>query len=164
MDTIILSTGHKYGHNLKEIKGFFGPWRFLSNFHYFPVELDGVVYKTNEHAYQAAKTVIPEEREKIRLADKPIEARRRGQLVTFRSGWEDIKLATMHDLNCQKYADQKLGTMLLESGDAYLEETNHWGDVFWGVCGGVGENHLGRILMTIRLHLKQINQFSFVSF
>ena len=31
-----------------------------------------------------------------------------------------------------------------------LIEGNEWGDTFWGTCDGIGENHLGKILMRIR--------------
>ena len=31
-----------------------------------------------------------------------------------------------------------------------IVEENTWGDTFWGVCKGVGENHLGKLLMEIR--------------
>jgi predicted NAD-dependent protein-ADP-ribosyltransferase YbiA (DUF1768 family) len=31
-----------------------------------------------------------------------------------------------------------------------LIEENTWGDTFWGICKGQGENHLGRLLMQIR--------------
>ena len=31
--------------------------------------------------------------------------------------------------------------------DRYIEETNHWSDIFWSVDG---ENNLGKILMGIR--------------
>lgn len=43
---------------------------------------------------------------------------------------------------------------LLRTGDAYLEETNNWGDKFWGVCDGEGENHLGKIIMKVRGAIK----------
>ena len=33
------------------------------------------------------------------------------------------------------------------------EETNHWNDTYWGVCNGVGQNMLGRMLMFIRDNL-----------
>ena len=39
---------------------------------------------------------------------------------------------------------------LKDTGDAILIEGNTWGDRIWGVCNGVGENRLGRILMQIR--------------
>lgn len=31
-----------------------------------------------------------------------------------------------------------------------IVEENSWRDTYWGVCKGVGENHLGKILMKIR--------------
>jgi hypothetical protein len=43
--------------------------------------------------------------------------------------------------------------MLLLTGDEELIEGNFWGDVFWGVCNGVGKNHLGKILMEVRSEL-----------
>ncbi len=43
-----------------------------------------------------------------------------------------------------------LSEMLEATGDAELIEGNHWGDTFWGVCNGVGQNNLGKLLMAIR--------------
>jgi predicted NAD-dependent protein-ADP-ribosyltransferase YbiA (DUF1768 family) len=43
---------------------------------------------------------------------------------------------------------------LRETGDQQLIEGNYWGDTFWGVCDGVGTNHLGRLLMEIRAELQ----------
>ena len=37
-------------------------------------------------------------------------------------------------------------------------EGNTWGDIYWGVCDGIGENNLGKLLMEIRQNL--INQDS----
>jgi hypothetical protein len=49
--------------------------------------------------------------------------------------------------------------MLLSTGDMELTESNWWHDNFWGVCTcnkcKDGENNLGKILMDIRLNLKQ---------
>jgi predicted NAD-dependent protein-ADP-ribosyltransferase YbiA (DUF1768 family) len=42
---------------------------------------------------------------------------------------------------------------LLATGKRYLEETNWWNDVTWGVCKEVGQNLLGEILMDTRAHL-----------
>lgn len=42
-------------HNQDEIKGFFGEYRFLSNFWPAKVFLDGEEYPSVENAYQAAK-------------------------------------------------------------------------------------------------------------
>ena len=31
-----------------------------------------------------------------------------------------------------------------------ISEENTWGDTFWGICEGKGENNLGKILMEVR--------------
>jgi N-glycosidase YbiA len=140
------------------ILGFFGPYRFLSNFHFVNVEYDGMVYRTTEHAYQAAKTFDIEARERIQRMTAPRDARAAGQLVKYRDDWEQIKDDVMYDLTCQKYAYDPLRSMLLETSDAYLEETNTWGDRYWGVCQGTGQNKLGKILMKVRSDLRAIQE------
>uniref|UniRef100_UPI00345E83CD NADAR domain-containing protein n=1 Tax=uncultured Duncaniella sp. TaxID=2768039 RepID=UPI00345E83CD len=47
-----------------------------------------------------------------------------------------------------------LAEKLIATGDAELVEGNYWHDTVWGVCDGVGENHLGKILMRVREELK----------
>jgi predicted NAD-dependent protein-ADP-ribosyltransferase YbiA (DUF1768 family) len=49
-----------------------------------------------------------------------------------------------------KFTIPEMKDKLMATGDAYLEETNTWDDVYWGVCNGVGKNMLGRMLMYIR--------------
>lgn len=132
------------------IDSFSGQWRPLSNFWYAPVVYDGVVYPTNEHAFQAAKTLSTEERKYVLRAESPSAAKIRGRQVTMRPNWEEIKIEVMFNLNRQKYRNPELCTLLLSTGDASLIEGNHWGDTFWGVCNGVGKNYLGKILMSIR--------------
>jgi hypothetical protein len=50
----------------------------------------------------------------------------------------------------KRFQNAALNTLLQETQNKYLEETNHWNDTFWGVCNGIGENRLGKILMEIR--------------
>ena len=50
----------------------------------------------------------------------------------------------------KRFQNAALNTLLQETQNKYLEETNHWNDTFWGVCNGIGENMLGKILMEIR--------------
>jgi predicted NAD-dependent protein-ADP-ribosyltransferase YbiA (DUF1768 family) len=45
--------------------------------------------------------------------------------------------------------------MLLATDEADLVEGNHWNDTFWGVCRGVGQNWLGRILMDERASIRE---------
>ena len=60
----------------------------------------------------------------------------------------------MRGLVRQKFTNHShLTEMLLLTAPHELEETNHWGDVFWGVCDGEGENWLGKILMEVRSEL-----------
>lgn len=66
------------------------------------------------------------------------------------------KIAVMTDLVSQKFANSPaLKEMLLATGDAELEEGNHWGIVSGVFAAGIGQNHLGKILMRLRDKLKQ---------
>jgi predicted NAD-dependent protein-ADP-ribosyltransferase YbiA (DUF1768 family) len=67
--------------------------------------------------------------------------------------WNSKKYDIMYDILLDKFTrNSLLGKMLKETGDKYIEETNHWFDVWWGVDykTGIGENNLGKILMGIR--------------
>lgn len=135
---------------------FRGNYRFLSNFWPAEVVYGEMVFPTVEHAYQAAKTFNLEHREQIRQAVTPGEAKRLGKLVSIRSSWEYDKLAVMRSLVGQKFRKHpSLRRMLLETGNEELIEINTWGDRFWGVSKGEGENHLGKILMRVRQDLRE---------
>jgi ribA/ribD-fused uncharacterized protein len=126
------------------------PYEFLSNFHPATVRLDGVEYRSVEHAYQAAKTLDPSEREHVRSAPTPAMAKERGQGVTMRPDWNDCKVAVMRHLLEQKFSDPVLRARLAATGPLELIEGNTWGDRFWGVYEGQGQNWLGRLLMELR--------------
>lgn len=132
------------------ITSFHGPYRFLSNFYPAPVMLDGFVYPTVEHAFQAAKTTDPAMRWHFLRAQTPGDAKRLGRQITLRNDWESIKLQIMMDLVWLKFQEPSLAARLVETAGRDLVEGNHWNDTFWGVCNGVGTNWLGLILMTVR--------------
>lgn len=141
-------------HDDKNVKGFFGPFRWLSNFHLCPVQFEGHVYPATENAYMAAKTLDLEARKPL-LTMAPFQAKAYGRTVALREDWEQVKLDIMYQLNKQKFEwHPELRAALLATGDKYIEETNWWGDRIWGVCTGTGENHLGKILMRIREELR----------
>ena len=119
------------------------------------LKLDGVEYPTVEHAYQAAKTVDPQERLQFQGDITAGQAKLAGRHVTLRPDWEEVKIDVMRDLSRQKYEDAIYAAFLLDTGDLYIEETNSWGDTFWGVCEGKGQNVLGNILMGIRTDLRK---------
>ena len=133
---------------------------FLSNFSPAVVQYRGVKYRTVEHAYQAAKTLVFAERVQIQKAFSPNLAKKlggpphKGGIVTKRPNWEQIKLDVMLYLLRQKFSNPDLKSKLLGTADEELVEGNKWHDTFWGVCNGVGSNHLGRLLMQVRQELK----------
>jgi len=142
------------------IDSFDGEFRWLSNFSPHSVRLNitpnsHMIVPTVEHAFQASKTRITVERIAIAQATTPGRAKRAGRKVALRADWEDVKLAVMEELVQDKFdRHPDIRQKLIETGDVPLEEGNHWGDTFWGVCNGVGLNHLGRILMTVRRDLQ----------
>lgn len=131
------------------IEEFQGQYRFLSNFVPASVMLDGVKYATVEHAFQAAKTLDLKERELFQNIN-PAEAKKRGKQVKIREDWEQVKISVMRDLLVQKFSKPTYQSKLLATKGQQLIEGNYWGDVFWGVCRGEGQNHLGKLLMEIR--------------
>lgn len=132
------------------IDSFQGEYRWLSNFWPALVIFDGDYYPTVEHAYQAAKTTDRSARIRIHRAETPGLAKKLGRGLAMRPDWDTFKLEVMLILLRQKFTDPELRRKLLETGDRELIEGNTWGDRFWGVCGGTGENHLGKILMHVR--------------
>ena len=156
---IIAATGHRpdklggYGNEGgdRDITRFQGTP--LSNFAPCEVTLDGIPYPSVEAAYQAAKTLLPEERQKILAATTPAEAKRLGKTVTLRPDWDEVKVQVMQDLLEQKFQQPKYRDFLLSTGRGNLVEENGWGDVFWGTVNGVGQNQLGLLLMSIRSRL-----------
>lgn len=140
---------------MKVIDGFQDRYRFLSNFWAVKIKFEGHVYPSVEHAYQAAKTLDEEKRKEIREARTPGEAKRLGRTVELRPEWEDIRVSLMKKFLWDKFCDPILAGKLLDTGDALLVEGNTWGDTFWGVCKGKGENQLGKLLMNVREELKK---------
>lgn len=133
-----------------DILEFTGDNRWLSNFYSIDVYLDNIIYPSTEHAYQAAKTVDRAQRKMIREAPTFRAAKALGYKVTLRSDWEAVKLDVMYQLLKQKFSYKALRDKLVNTGTGKLVEGNSWGDRYWGVCDGVGQNHLGKLLMRIR--------------
>jgi len=149
-------------HNKDEIRGFFGEYRFLSNFWPAEVYLDEEKYTSVENAYQAAK-YIKENRDYFKTCS-PSEAKKfTDDNLIYKyteKEWNNKKYQIMKDLLVLKFdktLNPDLYKKLKETGNKYLEETNYWGDVYWGVNKsdvserGVGENNLGKLLMELRL-------------
>lgn len=136
---------------METIDSFKGANRWLSNFWPSWVRYGGIDYPSVENAYQAAK-FQPMHREKF-ITCTAAEAKRYGKNAFLDTTWHLVKYSIMKELVKQKFNDEDLAKLLISTGDTELIEGNTWGDTFWGVCKGKGENNLGRILMDIRKDL-----------
>lgn len=135
------------------IEQFRGENAWLSNFADVPIIIDGISYKSVEHAYIASKSNSPEWKE---LCSSGIYSA--GQLKRVWSdsdlidNWHDIKYGIMKDLLIQKYTQEPFKTKLINTGDTHIQEGNYWNDKYWGVClkTNEGKNILGNLIMEIR--------------
>lgn len=145
------------------IVSFSGKYRFLSNFYPCRIVFDGTAYPSVEHAYVASKTLDSKKRKEILELTLPGEVKKLGRKIKLRPSWDTLRLHYMRDFVTQKFqGDTQLANLLMDTYpttllmDTYpttLIEGNHWGhwgDTFWGVYNGEGQNHLGKILMDVR--------------
>ncbi|MEK5501600.1 NADAR family protein [Bacillus sp. FSL M8-0168] len=137
------------------IDEFKGKHYFLSNFYSAPVMYQGITYQNNEAAFQAMK--ITDKSIHLEFSELPPNlAKRKGRRVKLRPEWEEVKETFMYEIVKAKFEqNDHLKNKLLQTGESILIEGNTWGDKIWGVCNGVGENKLGKILMKVRNELKR---------
>jgi ribA/ribD-fused uncharacterized protein len=130
----------------------------FSNFARFPIEIDGVVWPSTEHYYQAQKFTDPKLQTTIRQAEKPPIAKSLGDKnkAHIRADWESVKDEVMERAVRRKFElHPELRELLLSTGDEELQEAAPT-DYYWGVGrDGNGQNKLGLILMRIRAELKR---------
>lgn len=137
------------------INKFRGRYYFLSNFYPCRVVIGGLAYPSSEHAYQASKSCRAEIKAEIATLKTPGKAKRAGRSIELKSDWDSTRVQTMKHIVTQKFIQNPyLLRELVATGEEELIEGNNWGDRFWGVCSGIGENNLGKILMQIRCELK----------
>ena len=130
--------------------------RFLSNFSKHPVEIDGKIYETSEHYFQAAKffKTDPEWAEKVAAVKGPAMSARMGRSREHKidEDWDkgsSIAFMTIA-LVAKIKQNQEVMDQLMATGDGYIVERADW-DSIWGdgpeLCG---ENRLGRLWIHVR--------------
>ncbi len=131
---------------------------YLSNFSSFAVEIDGEVWSTAEHAYQAAKFYATDLRKEVLFARSAHDAKKIAckHDLRKRPDWEDEKSGLMLRILWQKFDQHEyVREKLLETRDAVLIENSpkdsYWG---WGP-DGAGKNMLGKIWMQIRAQARE---------
>ena len=130
----------------------------FSNFAPYPIELDGKVWPTSEHYFQAQKFAGTEFEEEIRREGSPMIAARMGRDrgKPLRDDWERVKDEVMRRAVLAKFTQHEgPRKILLGTGDAELVEHTR-NDSYWGDGGdGRGRNMLGRILVEVREELRR---------
>jgi ribA/ribD-fused uncharacterized protein len=129
---------------------FIGRLAFCSNFYYSPLTFRHIVYPTAEHAYQATKMVRQRDRDEVARQLTPYMAKQRARAGMMHPEWDGVKLAVMHAILRAKFDTYAMHRKLVATGTEELVEHNTWGDTYWGMCRGMGQNHLGRLLMQVR--------------
>ncbi|XZE36353.1 NADAR family protein [Pirellulaceae bacterium SH501] len=129
----------------------------FSNFASFPIELDGKIWPSSEHYFQAQKFVGTEHEEAIRSEESPMKAAKMGRERNrpLRSDWEAVKNDIMRRAIHAKFTQhEQLRHLLINTGDAVLVEHTK-NDSYWGDGGdGTGMNMLGQMLMETRDQLR----------
>ncbi|WP_432463465.1 GTP cyclohydrolase II RibA [Agarivorans sp. QJM3NY_33] len=133
------------------------PWGELSNFSKHSIFLKNKIWPTVEHYYQAQKFSDTENEELIRRAATPTLAKQLSRNISaslIRQGWPSIKQEIMLEGLRAKFSQHPdLRELLLSSGDQLIAEHTE-NDPYWGDAGdGSGANHLGRLLMKLRIEL-----------
>ncbi|OOE64886.1 hypothetical protein BZG20_13760 [Salinivibrio sp. IB868] len=130
------------------------PWGEFSNFSRHPVFIDGVIWPTTEHYYQAQKFQSKKHREQIRCAASPMLAKSIAHqlLEQFgRTDWVKVRDSFMLTALRTKFSQHPdLADKLRNTGARLLVELTK-NDEYWGDPGdGSGQNRLGQLLMQVR--------------
>ncbi|KHG42965.1 MULTISPECIES: NADAR family protein [Aphanizomenonaceae] len=136
------------------------PYGCFSNFSPHGIDVEGTYWPTVEHYYQGQKFVGSPDAPIIPLifaAPTPEEAAALGRCPSrrLRPDWELVKTQVMRRAVFKKFITHPdIREILLITGDEMLIE-NSPTDYFWG-CGAnhTGENHLGKILMSVRAEIR----------
>lgn len=74
-----------------------GAYGEFSNFYASPIEIEGKVFPTTEHYFQAQKFAGTKHEEEIRLIDTPYKAAQLGRNRNYplRKDWEEVKIDVM---------------------------------------------------------------------
>lgn len=136
------------------------PYGGFSNLYRRPIEFEGRVYPTAEHAYQAGKARRPEVRDWILAAPSPALLAMAAHGLYYwdiTPGWSKIKIDRMKRILIAKFTQHEdLRELLLSTGNKRLVESatvDNPVNRLWGEVNGKGQNTLGRLLMEVRAEL-----------
>ncbi len=135
----------------------YGELGYLATYSNHGFYKDNIYWKTSEHYYQAQKFSDSNVKKLIIDALTPKDASNIGRNRSYhlREDWELVKQQVMFEAVYYKFKqNEQILNKLLETGDAYIVEAtvkeNYWG------CGpnNDGQNNYGKIIMAVRLKLR----------
>ena len=145
------------------------PFGWLGNMSPHPITMDGVVWRTNEHAFQALRLPPGELRHMVGRVPSPMGAKMAAKLlrqhwVVEPRGEQDLaNMRLVLRLKVEQYPH--LGRLLVDTGDAWIiEDVSRRpteSGLFWGAVRSLtepgrwrGENTLGLLWMELRRELR----------
>lgn len=138
------------------------PYGAFSNLYRRPVEFEGDVYQTSEHAYQAGKARKEEVRKWLMAAPSPalLAMAAHGLYVwDVHPDWSKTKFERMKKILLCKFTQHAdLQELLLSTGKKRLVEVatvDNAVNRLWGEVNGKGQNKLGELLMEVREEIRQ---------
>ena len=136
------------------------PYGAFSNLYRRPVEFEGEVYPTSEHAYQAGKARKPAVKAWLMAAPSPALLAMAAHGLYYwdiAPGWSKTKFDRMKRVLTAKFTQHEdLKELLLSTGSARLVESatvDNEVNRLWGEVNGVGKNKLGELLMEVRAEI-----------
>lgn len=134
------------------------PLSLLSSYSKHSIELDGDLWPSVEHYYQAMKFAPGGLRNAILEADHPAKAEKiaKKHKKAERKDWKQVKKIFMtRGLYIKCCTHPEVSEALLATGDQVIVEQAQY-DYYWG-CGrdGRGNNAYGKVLMEVRGKLRE---------
>ena len=133
-------------------------WGEFANFSIHAIYIDGKIWRTVEHFYQAQKFHNTDFEETIRLQATPMQAKQKAHELLKEhpaENWTYIKEKIMYKGLYAKFTQNpELGKLLISTGNKNLVERSD-NDYYWGDGKDKsGKNRLGRLLIRLRDEIK----------
>lgn len=135
---------------------------YMSNFYNSPIRINGLIYPTTEHYFQACKMTTQLDHETIRNSNSPYTAANLGRKLPMKSDWFLTRDGVMLEALIYKFHQHiNLFHLLINTGTSNLiEHTKN--DTYWADGGdGTGHNMLGKLLMQVRSECQFIHKLGF---
>ena len=138
-----------------QISEFTGKYEFLSNEFLAPVCFENQIYPSVAHAFQAARTSDTDLRSSIAKCADFQALYTLCEEMDNPADWQKQRLFVMERLIRDKFRrNRELQRRLLETGSKALINTytdaTVASNLFWGLVGPKGQNHVGNLLMKTR--------------